>query len=168
MPRDDESNRQAAKRERREAGDRSARLARTLMAWKDAALAKLEIDDDTREEIDKARRIPSPIARRRAERELAGYLRGIDLDALEAYMINVEATGNAEPRMFKLAEQWRARLIEDGSTAAAEFPGGNVDPLPKLIQNARRERDTGKPPGAARALFRHVMEVLKSQPKPQK
>jgi ribosome-associated protein len=167
MPRDDESPRATAKRERREAGDRSARLSRELMLWKDASLAKLMIDDDTRAQIERARRVSSPIARRRAERELAGYLRGIDLDELEAYMINVEATANAEPRMFKLAEQWRARLIEDGSTAAAEFPGGNVDPLPKLIQNARRERDTGKPPGAARALFRHVMEVLKAQPKSQ-
>jgi ribosomal 50S subunit-associated protein YjgA (DUF615 family) len=33
-----------------------------------------------------------------------------------------------------------------------------------LIQNARRERDTGKPPGAARALFRHVMQALKTKP----
>jgi ribosomal 50S subunit-associated protein YjgA (DUF615 family) len=163
-PRDDETKRQAAKRERREAGDRSSRLARDLMQWKDAALAKLTIDDDLREEIERARKITSPIARRRAERELAGYLRGVDLDELEAYMINVEATGNADNRLFQAAEKWRARLIEEGSAAAAEFPGGYADPLPKLIQNARRERDTGKPAGAQRALFRHVADVLKKKP----
>jgi len=165
MPRDDESPRAAAKRERRDAGERSARLARILMGWKESALDKLQMDAEVREELDKARKVTSQIARRRAEREFAAYLRAIDLDELEAYMINIEATNNVEPRLFKLAETWRARLIEDGSTAAAEFPGGNVDPLPKLIQNARRERDSGKPPGAARALFRHVMEVLRSQPK---
>jgi ribosome-associated protein len=76
-------------------------------------------------------------------------------------MANVEATGNADPRMFHAAERWRERLLEEGSKAAEEFPGGNIDPLPLLIQNARRERDTKKPPGAGRALFRHIMTVLK-------
>lgn len=162
---DDESPRQARKREQREAGDRSGRISRELMQWKDSALAALPITEELREEIDKARRIKSQIARRRAERELAAVLRAIDLDELEAYMISVKATGNADNRMLHKAEQWRARLIEEGSAAAAEFPGGNVDPLPQLIQKARRERDTGKPPGAARALFRHIMAVLKAQPK---
>lgn len=162
-PRDDESRRAAARRERRESGDRSAKIARELMQWKDAALAKLPIEHELRDEIETARAVTSPIARRRAERALAGYLRGVDLDELEAYMINVEAKGNAEPRLFQAAEKWRARLIEEGSKAAEEFPGGYVDPLPLLIQNARRERDTGKPPGAARALFRHVVAVLRDK-----
>ena len=161
-PRDDESRRQAARRERRDAGDRSAKVAHQLMSWTDTALAKLPISDELREDIDRARAVTSQIARRRAERELAGTLRSVDLDELEAYMINVEAKGNAEPRLFQAAEKWRARLIEEGSAAGAEFPGGYVDPLPLLIQNARRERDTGKPPGAARALFRHVVSVLKT------
>lgn len=165
MPRDDESPRQAAKRERREDGERSARLARQLMGWKESSLDKLQMDPEVREELDKARKVTSQIARRRAEREFAAFLRAIDLDELEAYMINIEATNNVEPRLFKLAESWRTKLIEGGIAAAAEFPGGNVDPLPKLIQNARREKDSGKPPGAQRALFRHVMEVLRSQPK---
>lgn len=165
MPNDDESPRQARKRELREAGERSSRVARELMLWRDANISKLTVDEETREEIAKARRVTSQIARRRAERELAGYLRGIDLDELEAYMISIQATGNADNRVLQKAEQWRTRLIEEGSAAAAEFPGGNVDPLPQLIQNARRERDTGKPPGAARALFRHVTAVLKAQPK---
>ncbi len=97
----------------------------------------------------------------RAEMLVAGYLRGVDIGDLQQRMANIEATGNADPKMFHSAERWRTRLIEEGSKAAEEFPGGNVDPLPKLIQNAQRERDTGKPPGAGRALFRHVMTVLK-------
>jgi ribosome-associated protein len=161
--RDDESRRAVARRERRDAGERSSRVARELMQLKDTTLAKLPIDDDLRDEIVTARKVTSPIARRRAERELAGYLRTVDLDELEAYLINVEATGMADTRLFHAAEKWRARLIEEGSAAAAEFPGGDVEPLTQLIHKAQRERDTGKPPGAARALFRHVMEVLKAQ-----
>jgi ribosome-associated protein len=161
VSRDDESRRQAAQREKRQAGDRSARVARQLMDMSDAVFAKLDVDEELRDEIANARKVSSPIARRRAERALAGYLRGIDMADLQQRMANVEATGSADPRLFHAAEKWRARLIEEGSAAAEEFPGGNVEPLPTLIQNARRERDTGKPPGAARALFRHVMSVLK-------
>jgi len=161
MSRDDESRRQTAQREKRQAGDRSARVARQLMEMSDAVFAKLDLDEELREEIEVARRVTSAIARRRAERTLAGVLRGVDIADVQQRMANVEATGSADPRLFHAAEKWRARLIEEGSAAAAEFPGGYVDPLPQLIQNARRERDTGKPPGAARALFRHVMSVLK-------
>jgi ribosome-associated protein len=162
MARDDESRRQTAQREKKQAGDRSARVARQLMEMSDAVFAKLDLDEELRAEVEEARRVPSPIARRRAERTLAGVLRGVDIADVQQRMANVEATGNADPRLFHAAEKWRARLIEEGSAAAAEFPGGYVDPLPQLIQNARRERDTGKPPGAARALFRHVMSVLKT------
>jgi ribosome-associated protein len=158
---DDENPRVIAKRQKRAAGDRSAALARTLMQVPDTTIEKLELDEDLLHEVQQARRITSQIARRRAERSLAGALRAVDLIELQRKLENVQETGSAEPRMFHLAEQWRARLIEEGLKAAEEFPGGAVDPLPQLIQNARRERDTGKPPGAARALFRHVMAVLK-------
>ena len=161
MNSDDENPRVIAKRQKRAAGDRSAALSRTLMQLPDTTIDKLELGEDLLHEVQQARRITSQIARRRAERELAGTLRGEDLVELQRKLENVQETGSAEPRIFHLAEQWRARLIEEGLKAAEEFPGGAVDPLPQLIQNARRERDTGKPPGAARALFRHVMAVLK-------
>ena len=161
MNSDDENPRVIAKRAKRAAGDRSATLSRTLMQLPDTTIDKLELGEDLLHEVQQARRITSQIARRRAERALAGSLRGEDLVELQRKLDNVQETGSAEPRLFHLAEQWRARLIEEGLKAAAEFPGGAVDPLPQLIQNARRERDTGKPPGAARALFRHVMQVLK-------
>jgi ribosome-associated protein len=90
-------------------------------------------------------------------------LRHIDIADLQRRMANVAETGSAEPRLFHAAERWRTRLIEEGDAAAAEFPGGYVDPLPQLIQNARRENESGKPPGAKRALFRHVMSVLERQ-----
>lgn len=162
MSRDDESRRQGAQREKREAGDRSARVAHKLMDMNEAALSKLDVDEDLRAAIDNARKVTAAIARRRAERTLAGYLRGVDIADLQQRMANVEATGSADPRLFHSAERWRTRLIEEGSAAAEQFPGGNVAPLPTLIQNAKRERDTGKPQGAGRALFRHVMAVLKA------
>jgi ribosome-associated protein len=158
-----ESRRQIARRQQRKAGDRSARLANTLLKLPLSALGKLGLDEDLRASVDRARAVTAHIARRRAERTLAGDLRRIDLRALDARLAQVQTTGAAEPQQFQLAEQWRARMIEGGIAAAAEFPGGVADPLPQLIASAQRERATGKPPGAARALFRHIAAVLKAQ-----
>lgn len=144
------------KKRRRAAGDRSAELARTLMQLKPAALAKLELEEELREAIDRARAITSQNARRRAERTLAGDLRRFDLLELTTQLENLERAGTLAAQPFHSAEAWRTRLLADDA-ALAEFPGP-LDPL--LIANARRERDTGKPAGAKRALFRAIMAVL--------
>lgn len=162
MSRDDDelSRRQQAKQQRRRAGERSEELARAFMKMKDATLAKLELDAEVRAAIDRARAVTSPNARRRAERTLAGDLRGHDLAELAAAIANADTAGAADTALFHLAEHWRARLIDDDA-ALSEFPGERGDPLPRLIADARRERDTGRPPGARRALFRHVLAVLR-------
>lgn len=160
----EESRRAIARRQQRSAGENSARLAKALMALPASALPKLELDEDLRASVDRARAVTAHGARRRAERSLAGDLRRADdLRDLESRLTSVQETGLAAPRLFKLAETWRARLIDEGDAAAAEFPGGDRHALPPLIHQARRERDTGKPRGASRALFRHVFAALEAQ-----
>jgi ribosome-associated protein len=167
--RDDEtrSARQIARGKQRKAGDRSTRLANMLMKLPAPAVKKLELDDDLREALDRARAVTSHIARRRAERGLAGDLRRFDLVALAAQLAKLDEGGGTDVQELHLAERWRTRLIEEGIAAAAEFPGGSDDALARLVDAARRERDTGRPPGAARALFRHLMEAIKAaRPEP--
>jgi ribosomal 50S subunit-associated protein YjgA (DUF615 family) len=158
------SRRQIARREQRTAGERSARLANALMKLSASALGKLGLDEGLREAIDRARAVTSQVARRRAERALAGALRREDLVELAAKLGKVQETGSAEPQRFDLAEQWRARMLEGGLAAAAGFTGGVAEPLPRLIEQAQRERATGRPLGAARALFRHIAAALKARP----
>jgi ribosome-associated protein len=158
---DDRTARQIARSKTKRAGDRSAKIARTLMELKDSALAKLQLDDDLRSDVARARAVTSHIARRRAERTLAGELRRYELAEVDEQLQKLEDGGAAEARQFHIAEQWRARLIAEGMAAAAELPGGHDEELPRLIDAAQRERDTGKPPGAARALFRYVVTRMK-------
>jgi ribosome-associated protein len=157
---DDRSARQIARSKRRHAGDRSAQLASALMKLAAHELNKLELDEDLREAVDRARSVTSHLARRRAERTLAGDLRRFDLGEVAAQLAKLEESGSADVQKFHAAEQWRARLIEEGIAAAASFPGGADDELTRLVDAARRERTTGLPRGAAKALFRHVMARL--------
>jgi ribosome-associated protein len=157
---DDRTARQISRSKTKRAGDRSAKIARTLMELKDSALAKLQLDDDLRADVTRARAVTSHIARRRAERTLAGELRRYDIAEVDEQLVKLADGTAGDARLFHAAEQWRARLIAEGMAAAADLPGEADPELPRLIDAAQRERDTGKPPGAARALFRHVMKRL--------
>jgi ribosome-associated protein len=163
MSDDERSARQIAREAQRLAGDRSARLAAVLMKLPAAAIQQLELEDELREAIDKARAIVSHAARRRAERALAGDLRGHDLGELEDQIARATSAGKGEAQQLHLAEDWRTRLIEGGPAAAEAFPGGIDDELERLIDAARRERDLGTRRGAARALFRAVTARLRAR-----
>jgi ribosome-associated protein len=163
---DVETPRQIARRQTREAGERSASAAHTLMQLPENLLDGLGLDEDVREAVDHARAITAHGARRREERRLAGVLRGVDADDLETRLATVQEGGRTDARQFQLAETWRARLIEEGARAAeaflGAFAGADRAELLKLVEAAQRERTTGKPRGAARALFRLVMAALRS------
>jgi len=124
-------------------------------------LKKLELEEEMQEVVDRARKVTAHVARRRAERTLAGELRKFDLTELAAKLANAGKQSDEDVRKFHLAEQWRAKLIEGGMEVAGDLPGSAEDEeLPRLVDAARREKTTGKPPGAARALFRHVVGML--------
>ena len=67
------------------------------MKLSDAAVARLELDDDVREMIDRARTVTTLKARRRAERTLAGDLRRIDLAAVAEQVENVRSQQRRRP-----------------------------------------------------------------------
>ncbi len=161
MRSDDRSNRQIAKSKSRKAGDVSARIAAMLMKLPETTVKKLDLEEGLRDAIDRARAVKSMVARRRAERTLAGDLRRFEIAPIEEQLEKVQS-GGSDVQQFQLVEKWRARLIEEEG-ALAEFSIADVE-LPRLIAAARRERDTGRPPGSARALFRHLAELLKPPP----
>lgn len=162
---DGRSKREIKRSKMRRAGDRSASLAMALMKLPEQTIKKLDVDEALRDAIDRARRIESHIARRRAERTLAGDLRRFedDLPGLEEQLATIEETGNPDAQLLHLGEQLRTRLIAEGMGAAKALPPGDDAELARMIDAAQRERDTGRPPGAARALFRHVVDRLKTQ-----
>ncbi len=159
-----ESRRQLARRQTRSAGDRSARVAHQLMDLSPSAIDKLKLDEDLREVVDRARAVVSNIARRREERSLAGALRRSDLGDLEQRLADLASGAASDLRQLQLAESWRTRLIdgEPVATFVASFANASELTFAKLVADARRERTTGKPRGAARALFRQIVIAIGS------
>lgn len=89
---DEKSAREIARSNVKLEGERSAVLANQLMKFPENLVDKLKLDEDIFDALTEARRITSPNARRRAERALAGALRGHDLVELAQRIEQVKKT----------------------------------------------------------------------------
>ena len=160
------TTRQLARRKVKSDGRRSAEAAHQLMLMPEAALGRLDLDEELRHAFLHARTIQHPGARRREERRLAGVLRQGDLGDIEEKLASQEQSGRADGRLFKQVEAWRTRLISGGAEALEAFhlehPGQERRVLDKMVHAAAREDSRGKPKGAKKALFRHIATILKA------
>lgn len=140
-----------------------AELLERATGLNDHELARLGLDEDAIAEIGKVRAIHPSGARKRQLKYCLKQLADEDFDNLRIYLEDRQSQQVEVNRVFHRLERWRDRLIAEGDAligeAAAEWPGLDRQQLRQLIRDARRERDTGKPAGASRRLFRHLREL---------
>jgi ribosome-associated protein len=145
-------------------------LASRLIGLSPALLAQVPLDETSLAAIGEARRIRSNVARKRQLQFVAKLLRRGDPDpiwqALEAMGADARQLSGRQHR----AEAWRDRLVETGDPAVGELLRRRQDADAQLmrqhIRRARQEADAGKPPAAARVLFRLLREMDEVEPLP--
>lgn len=149
---------------KREEGERSRALARTLMNLSPPQLNKVTLGDEIRARVVEARAITAQKARRREERSLAAFLREEDMDAVDAALAAQANSDRMAAASFQKIERWRDRLVggtDDDVAALLELAGtAREDELRDAVQAAQRERNFGNPKGAGRRLFRLLGELL--------
>lgn len=141
-------------------------LAQQLVELQPSRLAKLELPDDVRNEIEHLRRITSHIARKRQLAFLAKVMRRYDDSAFAA--VHAELGDNREKQRQETAamhrlEAQRDRLLAEGDVALGELaeqhPGIDRQHLRSLIRQARSEREANKPLHAYREIFQLLKEL---------
>lgn len=160
----------ASKSQRRRDALEVKSLASRLIKLSDARLARVPLDDQLRSEIEQARRIRSNVARKRQLQYVAKLLRRNDpeplLDALDAFENEARQLNARHHR----SEAWRDHLLESGDAALGALLDQRRDAdgqaLRQVLRNARAELARGKPPSAARTLFRLLRELDESEPLP--
>jgi len=145
-------------------------LAKKLLAIPESTLNDLPLDTDLREEVDFARSIRAHGARKRQLMTVAKFLRKRDNEQLLDAINNLDQKNRQMNARFHHVEAWRDRLLEGDDQDLAELldkhPGINVQTLRQLIRNAKKETRLGKPPAAARKLFRFLRETDAESPLP--
>lgn len=159
-----------SKSQRKREADAAQRLGLTLVEMPatrfKAMLAKLDLPDNLREALTACRAITAHGGRRRQLQYIGKLMRDIDTAPIEQALAALEGKDRASIAAQHRLEQWREKLIAEGDTALAELlrvhPRADRQHLRQLIAKARKERDTGLPSAAARALFRELRELMSS------
>lgn len=142
-------------------------LAGQLMELPPSRLAKLDMPEDVRREIDITRRITSHGARKRQLAFLAKVMRRYGEDEFAA--VRAELGENREKQRQENAvmhrlESMRDRLIAEDESALSELinehPQVDRQHLRSLVRQARIEKETpNKPPRAYREIFQLLKDL---------
>ncbi|MGN6656561.1 MAG: ribosome biogenesis factor YjgA [Rhodanobacter sp.] len=142
-------------------------LASQLVELPASRLARLELPDDVRREIETTRRITAHGARKRQMAFLAKVMRRFGEEDFAA--VRAELGENREKQRQDTAAMHRLEAIRDrlvdGDDAAlaeviAEHPQVDRQHLRSLVRQARLERETpNKPPRASREIFQLLKEL---------
>lgn len=149
---------------RREALDVLA-LAHALADLSDAQLARMPMADDLRELVATTRAVRQHIARKRQVAFLAKQLRRREdeLAPIRAALDHDRLAERAQTARLHRAETWRDRLLREGDQALTDFlaehPAADRQQLRALLRRAHDEAARGKPPAAARELFRLLRDL---------
>jgi ribosome-associated protein len=150
-------------------------LAGQLVELPQSRLAKLELPDDVRREIETTRRITAHIARKRQLAFLAKVMRRHDNEAFDAVRAalgeNREKQRQETAAMHRL-EALRERLLGEDESALSELiaqhPDVDRQHLRSLIRQARIEKDTpNKPPRAYREIFQLLKDLAQTDASPE-
>jgi ribosome-associated protein len=139
-------------------------LGESLVKLNKSALAQIPLPDDLRNAIDEARRLHQHGALKRQLQYIGKLMRQCDVEPIRTAFEKVTNSFREDVEQHHELEQWRDRLISDGDPALekllTEYPEADRQHLRQLIRTAQKETASGKPPKAARELFRYLREVL--------
>jgi len=147
---------------RREALELKA-LASELTKLSPARLGRVPLDDDVRAAVVETRQIRSHVARKRQLQYTAKLLRRIDPEPIFQALEEFDGEARQLTGRQHRSEAWRDYLLERGDFAVGALMKQRADvdtqALRQLVRNAKKESERGKPPAAARALFRTLREM---------
>jgi ribosome-associated protein len=138
-------------------------LGATLVTLGAAELARLDLPERLADAIAQAKDIKSFEAKRRQMQYIGRLMREVDAVPIAEHVASLRNDRNRERARQHQIEAWRDRLIEDDKSLfelARIVLELDTQHMHALIRNARRELAQGKPPRAARALFRELRQLL--------
>ena len=145
-------------------------LAAELIAMDVALLRRMPLDDELLGAILEGRRIHSNIARKRQLQYIAKLLRREDIEPIAAAIDACRNEARQLTARHHRTEAWRDRLLARGDEALSELmplrPELEARTIRQLVRKAGQEDQGGRPPAAARALFRLLREIDQAQALP--
>lgn len=137
-------------------------LVTALLACPEAEWQAMGLNETVQKELRLARGMKASGARNRQIKFIVRLLKDDGLEAARQWVEQRDLREAEARRRFHELEAWRDRLVEAGDQALGDYlqahPETDRQQLRQLVRQARKERDTGKPAGAGKKLFRFLRE----------
>lgn len=141
------------------------KLAEVLAALSSDALKTIPLDEAIKAAIAETNKIKSFEAIRRHKQYLGKLMRFLDeeeLDAIQKRLDAIQGVSKAETAKLHHLESYRERLLADDAAFTKmieQYPDMDIQNMRTLIRNARKEKETNKPPKAYREIFRVLKDM---------
>ena len=139
-------------------------LGEELVGLRADQLAALPLDETLRQAIILAQGIRARGGKKRQIKYIGKLLRDRDSGAILETLGRWRQRERRNAAALHRVERWRERLLEEGDQALSdlleEFPDADRRRIRLLMRKAGQESSAGKPPAAARALFRYLRELV--------
>ncbi len=125
-------------------------------------LARFDLPETLRDAVEAARGITRHEARRRQMQYIGRLMRDVDSGPIVEQLAALTAPSKRQTALFHVAERWRQDLLTDPEGLARflrEFPEADPDRIRALMEDAREEKRTARPPKQFRELF-HVLTAI--------
>ncbi len=152
-----------SKTQRKKAVHELQDLGEELVELSKERLAEVEMPEFLRDAVMDARGITAHGARKRQFQYIGKLMRKVEAEPIRAKLDQWRAQSRGPTLAHKRAEEWRNRLLDDDgalSDLQREYPGTDATYLKKLIDATARERETGHPPRAFRALYQALHALI--------
>jgi ribosome-associated protein len=134
-----------------------------LVDMPEGKLQKFDLPENLRDAIYEARRLNSREAKRRHLQYIGKLMRTVDIDLIIHTLEKMDHQSQTYRQHFAQLEDWRDRLINQGAPVIEDFiqhyPQADRQQLRNLQRQANREKESNKPPAAARKLFAYLREI---------
>jgi ribosome-associated protein len=134
----------------------------SLVKLSNEQLARIEMPEELREAIAACKKFTKHEAIRRQMQYIGRIMRDIDAGPIAEALGRLEAPTRRDTALFHAAEKWRRELLDSDDAVkrfVQEFPEADPHRLRGLVEGAREEQRTSRPPRSARELF-HVLNAI--------
>jgi len=162
----DHDDSRPSKSARKRQSDDLQTLGEALIALSDSELDGLPLPEPLRDAVLLARRITAHGGLYRQKQYIGKLMRKIDAEPIREALTAKRERERVEAIRFHRIEQWRERLLREGSEAVtaltAELPHVDSKAIGKLTERARKEQEQSsqKVTPAGRELFRALRDAL--------
>ena len=144
------------------------KLGGELVKLSPEQLARIDMPPELREAVLDCKRFSKHEAVRRQMQYIGRIMRDLDAAPIAEQLAALQAPSRRQTALFHVAERWREEMLRDPEAVERflrEFPSADATKLKRVLEAARDEQRTGKPPKNFRELFHVVNGVLQEQGK---